>query len=704
MKKFFYMLLSVFLMFCLVMPVQVLADTSEEPTRVIHLVYDDSGSMISTDFTKVDTWCQAKYAVEVFAAMLGEKDSMDVYYMSKYNGDPVLSLKGNDGAAVNVAKVHDNVIDYGKNTPFSTVERAYEDLTKVTADEKWLVVLTDGEFDGFVRADVEAYFDKKVDDIKVMYLSMGRKGQDISENVAKDIYFSKAKENSEILNKITDICTRIFNSNRLEVDISAKKISFDIPMNELIVFAQGAEVEINGIQKADGTYLKSTTPAVRVQYHEKAAADYTGEPLVDRSLVGSIATFKGDFDAGDYTLDVTGAQTIEVYYKPNIAIAAYLKDSEGNRVADISRIKDGEYVIEFGFVKAGTTEAVPESKLLGNVTYEALVYNGGAAHDKTYNSGDRIYIEDGELSIDVAANYLEYHTVTTQLNYAVYGDKVITFSVVENQDYTVTSDGMETKKPIIVKALLDGREFTAEEWAEMGTPVGDIVSEIEFVMGELKIQKMDEIGIYHIYPTLENGKPSDGVYDDCDYTFNYVGEHGDVNWYGTGKLVLQLKDDRSWFEQNQELFKRIIVCSLAFLFFLGYVPGVKKYLPRALKKRPDIKVTKKDGYKREVYNEPGAFKKDLWTTILPYKAETGMIVFVPYGALDAPAAARVKAGGGGMYLMNVKDFAGNKNIKFEGEAVDKDTTKPILLSGGAYTNVTIGKTIYACDFTAEYMA
>lgn len=657
MRKYFTALLSVLLVLCLLVPVQVHADTSEEPTRVIHLVYDDSGSMFNTNYQDVDTWCQAKYAVEVFAAMLGEKDSMDVYYMSQYDGDPLLYLKGKDGAAVNVAKVHDLITNSG-NTPFSTVQRAYNDLTRLTADEKWLVVLTDGEF-GASQREIDGYFDQKVDDVKVMYLSMGPYAQEITEKAERDIYFSKAQSNSEILNKITGICTRIFNTNRLDVNTSAKKTSFDVPMSELIVFAQGAEVQINGIQKADGTFIQSTTTPVTVKYSEIAAYNVSN-PVIDRGLVGSIATFKGDFDAGEYTLDVAGAETIEVYYKPNIEITAYLKDSQGNRVADISKIEAGEYTIEFGFVKAGTTEAVPESKLLGNITYEAIVYNGGQAHDKTYSSGDRIVIGEGDLAIDVAAHYLEYHTVSTKLSYSVYADKVVTFSVVDNPEYTVTAEGMEVSKPIVVKAMLDGREFTAEEWAEMGTPVGDIVSEIKFVMGELKVQKMDEIGIYHIYPALENGLPSDGVYDDCDYTFNYVGEHGGVNWYGTGDLTVQLRDDRSWFEQNKELVKKIIVFSAVFLFFLGYVPGFKKYLPK-MAREPMIKAEPKTPRaSKATYN--GTYKKKLLWTILPYVAERGVICFYP-DAVTTVSDLQVVGARGGMRVKNKEDYKEQDYVK-----------------------------------------
>ena len=98
--------------------VRVNAETiTEEPSRVINLVYDDSGSMVQVDDqgTKTDAWCQAKYGVEVLAAMLGKKDRLNIYVMSdiKKNPDagPHLQLDGSNGAAENVAQVHKMVTE-----------------------------------------------------------------------------------------------------------------------------------------------------------------------------------------------------------------------------------------------------------------------------------------------------------------------------------------------------------------------------------------------------------------------------------------------------------------------------------------------------------------------------------------------------------------------------------------------------------------
>ena len=235
----------------------VFADGGHAPKRVIHLVYDDSGSMIRANGEQVDRWCQAKYAMEVFAAMLGENDTMNIYYMSAFEGNgsrqPTIRMAGKDGAQANVAKIHDTVTKAG-NTPFASVTAAYQDLTQTDADERWLVVLTDGEFQGV--DSISTYFSNVPPSINVMFLSMGPDAPDAAAIVPaghENIFFAKAASSADILNQITGICTRVFNSNKLTVE--KNKFSFDIPMSQLVVFAQGQNVQVRGIKGPDGELI-----------------------------------------------------------------------------------------------------------------------------------------------------------------------------------------------------------------------------------------------------------------------------------------------------------------------------------------------------------------------------------------------------------------------------------------------------------------
>lgn len=148
MKKIFGALLSLIMVCLLWSPLVVSADVKEQPSRAINVVYDDSTSMIVDDFSKesVDRWCQAKYAMEVFASMLGEKDTMSIYAMSDFvysaAGSPMLTVSGSEPVEARVQSVH-HMITAASNTPFESADQAFADLQTASADEKWLVILMD---------------------------------------------------------------------------------------------------------------------------------------------------------------------------------------------------------------------------------------------------------------------------------------------------------------------------------------------------------------------------------------------------------------------------------------------------------------------------------------------------------------------------------------------------------------------------------
>lgn len=697
MKKALWLLCSIMLIITFFMPVDVFAAEST-PTRRINVVYDDSGSMYKTNGSLVDTWCQAKYSMEVFAAMLGETDILSIYYMSDYqNGvqsEPRMVLDGSDGAAVNVGKIHEQITTAG-NTPFDSVRKAYSDLQNSSAEEKWLVILTDGDFQGVDgKSGIDTYLSQKAPDISVMFLGMGPEATGITADEENNIFYVEAKTNSEILNKITGICTRIFNSNRLDINASSKTISFDVPMGELIVFAQGANVQINGICREDGTLIKSSKEPVEVMFSSCDATNYSNQPATE--LKGSIAAFIDDFPAGNYTLDVSGAETIEIYYKPNVEVAAYLTDEDGNEVTDMSNLAAGEYVLSFGFVKAGTREKVNQSSLLGEVQYEAYVTNNGVHHEKVYTDGDRIILEEGTLSIDVTARYLDYNSVATRLDYSIYQDKEISFAVRSNPSYEIVSEGIANSDCIEIQAEIDGHMFTPEQWEAMDMPTIQLVDENRnFRISSPVIEKSDEIGVFRIYPSLADDKPSSGTYVDCDYTVVYQQVFGSETWSGSMQGTIKLNDTRSWWERNWDLFVKLVILLVIILILAGYLPLFKHYLPKSLKRKPYIKcIPSEPGEKRKERN--GSVEKSFVSTVIPYISQTGTVKYVPKGVTGAPALSVRAIKGRRMTLINVSAFAGKEYITFDGESIKKDCRK--FDTGAAVTiRVKRGGWTYVCN-------
>lgn len=686
-----------------------------EPSRVIHVVYDDSGSM----YTQSGVWSQAKYSMEVFAAMLGSNDRMNIYYMSDYDPElhrelgnfkeadapkPRLSLNGGDSAVSNVSRLHAEKTQ-GSNTPFNAVRKAYFDLQREQADEKWLVILTDGEFeDGRMPvSEIDRFLAAKDPDIQVMFMAMGNKSGKITANEEAGIYYVQAKSGKDILREITGICTRIFNSNRISLDPGSKRLSLDVPMGELIVFAQGENVQLKGIRPEGGDLISPSAPLVNVKYSDCDAVNYANrEDLkkADTSLVGVLGIFQVEFDVGEYVIEVEGADTLEVFYKPDVEIAAFLRSTEGEEVTDISQLSAGSYILTFGFVKRGTQERLGESSLLGKIDYEATVTQNGVRDPRNYTSGDTLEIQEGSLQIDVTASFLTYNSVSTELNYTVLDNKAVSFVVVDAPTYVVLSEGFESTPPTVVEMRLSGKTPTAEQWAKMDMPHVRMDRGMRtYRLSTPRLEKGSKPGELLVYPVLPGDKPSTGTYTDTDFVLTYEQDVGMSQWSGEGVGTFHMTDTRSWWERNWDLFVKLAILLAVLFLICGYLPLFKHYLPKSLKKKPYIKcVPSEPGEKRKDRN--GEYEKNLLSTILPYVPQTGKIKYVPKGVTGAPPMMVRGIKSRRMALSNFKAFIGKDYITFDGAAMKKDIKK-YETGAGLTVRTKRGDWTYHCTLNQE---
>lgn len=681
------------------------------PSRTINLVYDDSGSMIRVGSSYVDTWCQAKYAMEVFAGMLGENETLNIYYMSDYvdgstTNPPKLTLTGSKDSNVtelNVKKIHDLVTD-ASDTPFDSVKKAYSDLKEVTSDERWLVVLTDGEFNGTSNSRVENYFNECVADGKtrVMMLSMGPNAAVITPNPDKHIYFEKAENTTDILSKLTRICNRIFQSNALPIN-EANEISFNVPMSQLVVFAQGKSAKIEGITTSNGKTVNASSN-VHVQYSQTATTDKNypvNKVVVADNLNGYVATYNTDFEPGTYKVNASGADNIQVYYKPNVSIAAYLFNNDNEEVTAKDNLIAGTYRLEFGFINGTNGEKVTDTSLLGNIVYQSSIVNttkSGENIEIEAKSGDMVTIKEGTLDIAVTAQFLEYNTVQANLNYQVYSSNDLIFIFKDKPVYTLNTDGFTNPDaPLILNVKIDSGDgvvdLTPEQCKLLGMPKITTTADL----GEFRIEKTETAGEYKVYPTLKDNDPmkTDGgsipIKVEGSFKQGLSSAQGELDdSFQINNTITFIERATKWLKEN---WLKLTIGSLLFLLVLGYIPPFKKYLPRKLKKRPVIECSaEKIGLKdKEVH---GKYQRKMLTTLIPYKAETGFVVFSP-SPYKKTAQLRA-AGGNGMYITNMKMFAGKEEISFNGMSIDAGRVKPYRISSGSSISLRTAEYTYTC--------
>lgn len=376
MKRKISLLLAVFLLLaCLpwVAPPAQAAKKAAE-SRGIAIVFDNSGSMY---YPGEKAWCRATYAMEVFASMLNQGDVLQIYPMwpietggKTYTMDSPLQITD-----VSQAKLIREIWtpDAG-GTPIETIDAAAAGLKKLTADKKYLIVLTDGDTfhkggTGMSKADTTKALDEKVNlyagnGMAMMYLGIGEKACIPSVQQSGNFVKAHASDTAKVLSTLTDMCNQIFGRDTLPKNrISGKSIEFDISMSKLIVFVQGTD--ISGL-KLNGNSISNPVSVQDTKYSTLGAGGR--DNAQDTSLQGMIVTYE-DVAAGTYTLEYTGKESsIEVYYEPNADLAFVFTDAEGCTV-NPNELYEGEYLVSFGMKDAKTGQLI-ESDLLGKPSYQ----------------------------------------------------------------------------------------------------------------------------------------------------------------------------------------------------------------------------------------------------------------------------------------------------------------------------------------------
>lgn len=695
------------------------------PSRAIYVIYDDSGSMYIDDrdpSVMVDTWSKAKYSMEVFASMLGSKDTMDIYYMSDYSKDGSrngarIEISGADLPSSNVQKIHDERTSSG-TTPFETVEAAYEDLEKSSADEKWLVVLTDGDFqkDGVPNSDkskvtqfMDDFFSKKDEDVSVAFLAMGDDVVPITENRSENIYFEQAQDSSQILQKVTDISNRIFNTNRLNAASDTGKFTLDVPMSQITVFVQGKGAEIEGLKDASGKAAGIMKPAVSVSATETSDNDAHKNNPPDASLQGETAVFEGTFPPGEYQVEAKNASKIEIYYKPDLAVSAYLTTASGEKITDLRELPTGDYGLHFELVSGIDGSALPQKNVVSQsesgVEYEAVVSNNGKSLGGVYQDGDTIHVEQGNLDIDVTASFLKYNTVHTRLNYDVWSSKAVTFAPVNEDSWTLKGT-MQADQPLEVQMLVEGAVPSEQEWEQVNVPAVSTVGTEERLLDAPVIEKSQTPGIFYITPNSEQKDFTHKPYTKDSFQLSMDQDVDSIPWRGEGTMSVQIRDDRpfwvkhgDWIASNWWLF---VILLVLIALGIGYIPGVKKYLPKA-KKKPNISCDPKNR-RVKPKNEPGLFKADAKSTWIPYIPQKATLRFVPKNSDDISERRmelEAKTNRGTMLLKNAKGFK-TSAAEINGRRIADEGTKPVLLSLSSLITVNGTDYSYTCRLNEAY--
>ena len=465
------------------LPLYSQTQSTNQPNRVIHLVYDDSGSMILNEEIPgiyYERWAYARYAMEVFAAKLEDNDIMRIYYMEDFlpregrefvrhtnlqqlTGNDVIDIRtyntlenlrknvtttgessiirGSQDRLSRVQTVH-NKVTYSIATPFDPVLRAYVDLSNQNAEQKWLIVFTDGEFNRIDNAwfNVNAYqintarfysdFKHHDNDIKIIHFAMGSEAAMINQDIERHIYAHHARNDNDILREVINVTNRVFNRNNLPFNnVSARTFNFDVPLKNLIIFAQSNTVRINSISNLAGDVVISpigfqTNVGYNPRYFPNDGRE--SQPRLRESnrrniktptLSGIIAWFPA-IPEGEYVLNIDGAEGVQVdiYYTPNVNLDIRIDKRKNSKWVELTdkelskSLPQDTYRIRYGLVPVGQESEIIhdfKSELLGVPTYKVTK----DTLDIDVDSGDILELDLGEYDLIFLASFLDVNFI-----------------------------------------------------------------------------------------------------------------------------------------------------------------------------------------------------------------------------------------------------------------------------------------------------
>ncbi len=625
-----------------------------EPTRHINLVLDDSQSLFfDGEKEGDDSWSFAKYSLEVLAAMMGTEDTMDIYLLGDFAGGENPPTTHNLSSGMSdvdrVSYVHGMQLR-GGTTPYQRLLLAANNLEKVQAEEKWLVILSDkGNFLEFEPqpngkfkssqvppATVDgALKDYAKTGIKIAALTLEGEQPTVKADEDAGIYSAVAADASELIAGMTDFANIIFDRTQLDpAKLSGGSWSTDIPMEEVVVFAQGSGVEIGAAQTASGSV--APTSSVSVKWSENKSIEGS-QPKPNTSLEGVIATFP-EIPKGDITFDIPTNVNLDVFYKPKVSFGVLVRGESGEQVNNRD-IKAGDtYVVDYGFMDENCQ--IINSPLLEPVAYTAVVSTKDRETgqqkivEESFEPGQSLTFPDGDVNLGVTAVF-PGGTAVADVPISVGAASscsaigTTTFNVTDLSTFPSEADGVLLEYTI--GKGVQKRTPTADEWAKFNVEAVQVESQsnIEFV-----VRKGSVPGVLILLPRAPDGDI--WAADTGKITVNLtaptiVGVKGSAP---CADVPFEIVDDKTgvFLHWLKTWGWKLALLLLLLAIIIGYI--IKPRFPR-LQNNPPAVLCSPKRFGRQPNDGFGRFVRSGWRRMLPYVADRATLT--PWDTSDGAA-------------------------------------------------------------------
>ena len=569
-------LLLVLLLVATFMPLSTLAaGGTNNKTREIAVVFDNSGSMYGepegdrdpVEFSKA--WCRAVYGMEVFASMMKPSDKMVVYPMHPctLGKDGTETYDENNPLVITkstASKLRNLYTPTPSGTPFGPVETAYNKLLESSAGEKWLILMTDAN-KLFSDAEGNSIWQggengldarlNKFTGVNMLYLGIGADAIEPKNITGPDFYQSmQAKNGTEILSCLSDMCNTIFGRNKLTK--VGGTVSYDLPMTELIVFVQGEG--ISNVKLGDLT----PTSTMQMKYPEQGAgAKYADLFTTDQELQGVMVFFENLEAAPDgLSLSYTGkASDVVVFFEPDVELQLQVLDAAGKPVDPKSEsLVSGTYIIDYCLVDRDGNKVT--SELLANAKYKIEYTLDGKKETVEANEPGSITVDIGpnqKMEAEVEATFLKDYRLVRNTNQLGWPSGGLTFiappagtleiKLTEGQDpYNLSK--LQEEKNFRVNFIYDGQPLPVDQLSSLE----NLEVTIEGSTMQARLEK-DEQGYFVVLDYNGSALETKCGKFEIRVSSAYRNEDGELTNVAMGVAKATLKDDSRKLEMKLEV-------------------------------------------------------------------------------------------------------------------------------------------------------
>ncbi len=406
------------------------ADEISYKKKIVSVLFDNSASMNSVNKTEL-----AKYSLELLVALLGSEDEL---YITPMNVNKTAYFKVDLTVEDRFSEIQKKIVDNADlngsgGTPAESVGRALSVLTdrgllsagssydETRNVEYWLVMLTDGEFQGaqnstagIIEENIKQYVG-----LNTIYLSFGN-GNDTVDLTGADLSLNKnypfsaycVKEATQLASSMRDVANKI--SGRYGVgndlySVSGKEIVVDLDrfkfaVNNIAVIVQDCDAKLVKVERGG-----QSVPIIQKSVLKGSMNSFgTIVQLIKDGYIAVVGE-KTYLSEGQvkFTFDEEVGTNISVLVEPAIYIDAYLErqGDSGWEKTDVQQInsemRPGEAVrVQYKVYNSATDEEIDLEEIFGTPT-EKVTYCG-----KGYAVGESIPLEKGSNAISVTITLL----------------------------------------------------------------------------------------------------------------------------------------------------------------------------------------------------------------------------------------------------------------------------------------------------------